>query len=79
MPDWMGTGGNTGATAPYPAANYPFKSFMGGSAAYLQASTTTSTTAAGKVDPVDKTHILVAIGILVVGGYALWHWNMARG
>lgn len=62
---------NTGPTAPYPASGYPAEDFFG--AVALQPGGSASSGNAAPLTPKDTKTLLITVGALVLGGYALWH------
>lgn len=73
--DIMSLFGGNGATAGYPNTDYPSIAFTG--PAGLQPKGGTAEVA-HNVTPGDKKHMLIVIGVIVVVGYALWHFNYVR-
>lgn len=62
-----------GASAPYPATNYPAKDFFGAIA--LQPD---GAKADNPMTPSERNHTIGVIVVLVVGGLLLWHLNYRR-
>lgn len=60
--------------APYPATMYPADAFFGATALQSNA----GKAAAPAATPEQRTHMLIFIAVLVVGGYLLWHFNYNR-
>lgn len=62
------------SAAPLPAVNYPASAFFG--ATSLMGGRAKEDVPGA--DPQQRTHMLIFIGLLVVVGYAAWHWNFSR-
>lgn len=62
---------NSAPSAPYPSTGYPASSFFG--ATSLQPGVGNGTADSPKASPADTKRLLVTVGVIVVGGYVLFH------
>lgn len=67
--------GGQGATAGYPNTDYPAMDFTGPSGLQPKGGTAE---VEHNVTPADRNKIICTIAVIVVLGYALWHFNYIR-
>lgn len=70
----FGGNGYAPSAAPYPNVNYPASAFFGAQSLMPSG----AQERAPGTSPQQRTHMLIFILLLVVVGYAAWHWNFSR-
>ncbi len=64
-----------GATAPFPQSGVPASQYFGSTATLAATGTTNST----QLTPAQEKMLLIVVGIIVVGGYLMFHVYHGRG